>query len=128
MKGFITISVAFFLGIVIFTANSCKNENEEELFPKDPAGCDTTEVSLANDLTPLFESQCNSCHSAQSQQGGFNMEDFNTLQAKTLDGTMLEVLTLPKSNPRSMPLGGGSLTDCQIDKIRAWGNNGAINN
>jgi len=123
----LTLFVAIFITVV--SLNGCKKENEENLFPEDLTNCDTTAViSYSANLLPLFQSQCYSCHSAQAQLGGFNMEDFTTLKASSVNGTLYEVLTLPRSNPRAMPPGGTSLPDCDILKIKAWADRGAPNN
>jgi mono/diheme cytochrome c family protein len=124
--GFTTLLVIFIVG---FSFNSCKKENEEDLFPVDLSNCDTTSaISYNTDLLPLFQSQCYSCHSAQAQLGGFNMEDFTRLQASATSGVLYEVLTLPRSNPRAMPPGGISFPDCDILKIKAWADRGGPNN
>lgn len=123
------LSLLVIIFIIGASLNGCKKENEEDLFPIDLSNCDTTAaISYATDLLPLFQSQCYSCHSALAQLGGYNMEDFTRLQASATSGVLFEVLTLPRSNPRAMPPGGGSLPDCDILKIKAWAERGAPNN
>jgi hypothetical protein len=128
MKSLLFGLFALALSIVIFTFNSCTKENEEELFADQNNNCDTTAVSFVNGLLPVYASQCLGCHNAQAQQGGFNMDDFNALQALTLNGTMLEVLTLDRANPRAMPPGLPPLPPCEIEKLKAWARQGAPNN
>ncbi len=130
MHKFYWLSAVIIVGIAASVLlNSCAKENEETLFPVDLSGCDTTAaISYSADLLPIFQSQCYSCHSALAQLGSFNMEDFARLQAEATTGTLYEVLTLPRSNPRAMPVGGISLPDCDILKIKAWAERGAPNN
>lgn len=121
-----------FFGLLTFCLlllSACESKNEEELFPEDLSGCDTLSVSYQLQILPLFESQCfPSCHEALAQLGGFNMEVFTEVQSRAKSGLIFEVLNLPRGNPRAMPLGGNFLPQCDLLRIKAWAEQGALNN
>lgn len=123
------MKIQFLILLFIFILSACESKNEEELFPVDLSGCDTISVSFNLQILPLFESQCfPSCHEAQAQLGGFNMEIFTEIQSRAKSGLIVEVLNLPRGNPRAMPLGGNFLPLCDLLRIKAWAEQGALNN
>ncbi len=111
-----------FVGLVF----SCTWLNEEELYPDQL--CDTTEISYTNDIKPIFQANCYSCHSSSvSYEGNLNLENFDHIQRVVDDGNLLRnIKHQPGSVP--MPYGGTKLSDCKILKIESWINQGLPTN
>lgn len=69
------IMPAFVIAFITLTLNSCYYDNEEEMY--NPANgtavtCDTSIVTYALQIKPIFDSKCISCHSpAGSGQSPF---------------------------------------------------------
>jgi uncharacterized membrane protein len=114
----------FLSGIV--SVNSCKKENEEDLFPC--TDTDTTGViSYVNDIVPVIRDQCYTCHSGLAQLGGSIILDNHT--AFSAYGTLVvTAISRQPNEPKFMPQGGSKLTDCFIQKLQVWINRGSNNN
>lgn len=111
---------------------SCLNNVE------DTTGEVQTGVSYINDVQPIFNSRCTSCH---GNSGQVNLTSYQNLLASdgNFYGTNLVVAgdadasgLVDKLEPNPdfgsrMPQ-GGALTGNQIETIKAWINEGALNN
>ncbi len=112
--------------VLIFLLQSCYYDNVEDLYPNPPE-CDTTNVSYANDVWPVINGNCTSCHSGGAPQGNVSLEDYDDIVVSADNGSLL--CTIKHENGCSpMPKGGGKLGDCDIAKIEKWVNNGTPNN
>ena len=89
--------------------------------------CDTTAVSYSGFIAPLFSTFCAGCHSGGNPSGGLSLNSFNGVKAVALNGRLVGSISW-SSGYQSMPQGGNKLTDCSINKIKAWINDGAPNN
>ncbi len=80
-----------------------------------------TGVSYANDITPIFIANCNfnGCHGAGST--GRDWTKFSDVQAKAAS-------IAARTANRSMPIGGLTLSQQQIQQIGCWVDDGANNN
>lgn len=119
LKAFIAI------GIMIFI-QSCYYDKEDELYPK-TAACDTTDVTFTNNVFPVINSNCTSCHSGSAPSGNIRLENYNDISAAANNGRLLGVIR-HESGWSPMPKGGGKLNDCDIAEIEAWVNDGTPNN
>lgn len=90
-----------------------------------PAQCDTTNVTYANFVRGVMETNCTGCHTGA---GAYNNNvDLSTqagVKAVALDNNRL-MSAIDHSGQFDMPKGGQKLDDCTIDKIRAWIRRGA---
>jgi hypothetical protein len=111
------------------------------------AGC-TREVSFTNDIFPIFQERCMSCHALGAPGcvvSGFSVATYATLMKGTKYGPMIIPGSSPDSNllrlvkhdadpsiamPRSLTAGKPSewLIPEQINLIETWINQGARNN
>lgn len=94
------------------------------------SNCDTTNLSLASDIRPIFQASCMGCHSsaaANASGAGINLETYPTLQTYAGNGLLL-CAVIHGSGCTPMPFGGAKLPACQVDKIVSWINAGALNN
>ncbi len=116
------------VAIYLFIITACSSDNEEELFPNNT--CDTTSVSFTDDIVPIFTASCLGCHSlAAAPFAGANiiLEGYDNVLVQITNQRLVGSIE-HASNFSPMPKGGAKLPACEIDKIKAWVNNGAPNN
>jgi hypothetical protein len=106
--------------------SSCYYDVAEELYPEKP-DCDTTSVTFSNDIMPIINSNCTSCHSGQAAAGNIKLENYNDISAAANNGSLLGVIR-HEQGWSPMPKGGGKLNDCDIAKIETWVDQGTPNN
>jgi Cytochrome C oxidase, cbb3-type, subunit III len=135
MKKHIMLAViAFFtIGVMVI---SCSKKSEDTVTPPPPtddssgnASCDTTNSKYATDVVPILQSNCYSCHgtSTNAGSGGIILQDFSVISNYADNGTLIGVITHATGYP-AMPKSGGKLSDCDINTIRSWIENGIQNN
>jgi mono/diheme cytochrome c family protein len=113
------------IGMLVFLS-SCYYDVAEELYPEKPA-CDTTNVTFTDQVLPIINANCTSCHSGQAPAGNISLENYNDISAAANDGSLLGVIR-HEQGWSPMPKGGGKLNDCDIAEIETWVNQGAPNN
>lgn len=113
------------LGLVI--TQGCYYDNEEELYPG--SICDTADVSYSATIQPLVQGNCATvgCHSGASPAAGLKLETYEEVSTASLNGSISNRINRPSGDPLLMPP-TGKLGNCQILKVDAWTNQGAINN
>lgn len=89
--------------------------------------CDTTAVSYASFIVPVLKTYCIGCHSGQTPEGGLSFTSYSTVKAVALNGKLVGSITWA-AGYNAMPKESNKLSDCKINKIKAWVNNGAQNN
>lgn len=92
-------------------------------------------ITFADQVTPIFRSRCNSCHNADKQKGGLNLESFTTAMQGGGSGKVIEPgdaenssllqLVMHKEEPK-MPPNSSRIPDAEIEVIRAWIDGGAL--
>ncbi len=118
------------ISIITLAFAGCYYDKAETLFPPEPK-CDTANMRYSTNIQPILNTSCVVCHSSTSSNGGrfrWAIENFGTLQARAMDGSLVGRITLPQGHQRLMPLNGTKLDTCTILKIKAWVNRGALNN
>jgi hypothetical protein len=116
------------LAVISIAVNSCSNSNKEELFPVEP--CDTVGMTYTNDIIPIMSGYCYECHGAATHSiSGVNLSDYNTLKsyANGVEGQLYKNITHTSDHPMPLPP-RPKLSDCNINKILDWINQGAPNN
>jgi len=89
--------------------------------------CNTTSVSYAGFIAPLFSTFCAGCHSGGNPSGGIVLNSYNGVKGVAQNGRLIGAISWSPGF-KGMPDGGNKLTDCSIAKIQAWINDGAPNN
>jgi hypothetical protein len=126
MKKIGIIAVGSFLFI---TLTRCKYDKEDQVYPQ--TTCDTTNITLSGEINNILSANCFRCHSstnAATLGGSYNLQDYNTIHAAATDGRLLSSITQDNKLAPPMPEDGGKLSDCEINKFRAWINDGAPDN
>jgi hypothetical protein len=113
--------------------SSCYYDSREELFGN--TTCDTTTVTYSATILPILEAECLLCHSdanAAALGGGAILEGYDFLMDYVTpadpDNSSFYNSVAWVSGYSFMPKSSDQLSDCNISKIRAWINAGALNN
>jgi hypothetical protein len=114
--------------------SSCYYDSMEELGYLG-AVCDTTTVTYSGDIAPLLDGSCLTCHSAVNADalgGGNNMEGYDNLinfvTAGDPSGSSFYNSIAWVSGTSFMPKGESQLPECDINTVKAWIDQGALNN
>ncbi len=113
-------SLMLFLVDVTFSA--CTKDKVQ------PAPIDTTcadTISFANDILPIMENYCTSCHNVDNVSGGYDLSNYAGVTVNT--GKVLGSV-LHDGSASAMPQGADKIADSLIQKINCWINQGANNN
>lgn len=94
--------------------NSCVDTN-----------CDTTAVTYSSTITSIMATNCIGCHSS-SGSSTTKLDSFTGVKASVTNGKLVGSIQ-HLSGFVAMPP-GGTLSVCDIKKIKAWVNKGALNN
>ena len=112
------------LGLVN-VATACYYDVEEEIYPT--TECITDNVTYSDKVLPIISDNCYSCHSASANFGNVTLEGYDQLKIYVDNGKLLGAMKredgfspMPKSQPQ--------LIECNIAKIEAWVDLGALNN
>ena len=113
-----------FLTLILFVSmlSSCYYDKEDLLYGEDL--CDSTNVSFSSDIMPIINNSCAviGCH-IQGGSGNGLFENYAQIKTKVENGSLSERVTIQQDMPPSEPL-----TDCQIEHIMQWIEDGALNN
>ena len=113
-----------FLFCIILTG--CYYDKEEELYGA--ATCDATNVQYSTTITGLLNTYgCVGCHSGSAPSGNISLQDFTGVKTTAQNGKLLGSIN-HSSGFSPMPKGGGKMSACEISKIKAWIDAGAVNN
>ena len=102
--------------LAVFVAVGCHYHVEETLFGSD---CPEESLSYEPSVRALMESHCTGCHGGAYPESGLDLTSYAAVRQAALEGSLIEVLTLPAGNSRSMPP-NGALDSCSIALIQNW--------
>jgi hypothetical protein len=91
------------------------------------------DVSFANDIQPILESRCGSCHMGEFTSADLHMDTHEELMIGSESGPVIipgnakDSLLVEKISKGEMPKRGPKLTPAQIQIITDWINAGAQN-
>lgn len=91
------------------------------------SGCDTTNVKYSTHIKPLIQNSCQGCHSGVAPGGGIDLATYTGVKAIADNGKFIGAIShLTGYVP--MPQNGNKLSDCQINMVTIWINNGSQEN
>ena len=125
ITGFVSFLIPFLFFITSTT--SCHKNNEEELYS---SGCDTTEVLYSVHVQPLIQNYCYACHGStvfSSLGGNLELEGYSNFSVPVNSGALIGVIS-HEANFSPMPQNSPKLSECSINTIQAWINQGSLNN
>lgn len=125
------ISLIMILFVVFFSLEGCYYDNEEELYPAS-AECITDNMSFASNVWPLINASCIGCHSGANPSGGISLESYADVNAAAQInpgnyGSLYGAISHASGNS-PMPKNSDKLADCTIAQIKAWIDQGALDN
>lgn len=123
MKKKLLILIPFLACVLLSTG--CYYDVEEELYG---GPCDTSNVTYSGTITGIINRYgCLSCHSGPQPAAPFRLETYADVQAKVLDNRLMGAIT-HANGFAPMPQGAPKMSDCDINKVKAWIDRGAPNN
>lgn len=111
------LNIFFFMLITLaLCISGCYYDNEEELYP-DSTDCDTSNVTYSQSLAPVFEANCNTCHSGNSPSGNIRTDSYTSVKTNI---SRIRGAVNHESGYSPMPQDGGKLPKCDLTKIDIW--------
>lgn len=89
--------------------------------------CDTTNVTYSGTIWPLIELNCYGCHSGSQPSGGILLVDYNSVVIQANNGKLFGAVN-HDTGFEPMPKNAPKLSDCKIDQIKIWIEDGTPNN
>lgn len=117
-------SLLYIWALIVFISalGSCSKASEDRLMPVQQ--CDTVGIKYGADILPIITANCYSCHANGIVNGDVSLDGYANLKAQADNGNLTGVITHANGYP-PMPDNGGKLSDCEINKIKAWIRGGA---
>ena len=111
--------------ICILILAGCKKENMGQ---EVNAPCPTNNVTYSATISGIINTNCLGCHGYGSPpSGGFSLNSYSGVKAKVDDGRLFGAVSHMQGYV-PMPDGAAKLSQCDINKIKAWIDAGAPNN
>jgi hypothetical protein len=116
----LTVATSLFL-------TSCYNDNEEDLYPA--GACELTAVTYATTIKPIMQASCAmaGCHNNATASAGVRLEDYPGLKTIATSGQLIGAIN-HSSGFSAMPKNMAKLSQCQLDQIKKWVDDGALDN
>ncbi|HTN09273.1 cytochrome c [Agriterribacter sp.] len=108
--------------LFILALGSCSKASEDMLMTVQQ--CDTSGMKYSADVLPIITTNCYSCHANGIVNGDVSLDGYANLKTQADNGNLAGVITHTGGYP-PMPDNGGKLSDCEINKIKAWIKGGA---
>lgn len=89
--------------------------------------CDLTNITFSQAVWPIIESNCTGCHSGINPQGNLSLTNYDEISLIAGNGYLSGVIN-HEAGFIAMPFNGQQLSDCNIDIIEDWINQGFPNN
>lgn len=90
-------------------------------------GCDIIDVSYAQVVKPVLETNCISCHNSGSPSGGIQLNSVEAVRSAQ-NGNRFFGSINHELGFSSMPQGGAKLDRCTLDQIKSWIDDGMRDN
>lgn len=120
-------SLALFVFLLSLSV-ACSSDNEEDVAPQpQPQQCDTENVTFAESVTPILSANCYACHSTSVATAGIVLDTYAGVKKQADNGSLVGAIT-HAAGFTPMPQGGAKLSNCNIDKIKKWVEEGAEDN
>lgn len=84
--------------------------------------CDTLGMTYNLDIAPILTNNCTGCHSGSNPSGNLLLTNYNQASAIASSG-LLQAVVSHSAGVAAMPP-GNRLSDCNVNKIKAWANQG----
>jgi hypothetical protein len=118
-----SLRMLFFLFIHLFF--SCTKDKAAISNLSSANTCDSIPSAFLNDVFPVFEQNCISCHNPTNPQGGYIL-DSHSLIVQNIQIVLTTIQHRPGAVP--MPYQTAQLNESLIRIISCWKDNGLLNN
>ena len=110
------------LGLLLVIASSCYYDNVETLYPNADVNCDTVNVTFTHVASEIIYQSCatTGCHVAGT--GRVLLTNYTEIKSTIDNGLFVQRTIYAQDMPPQ-----GPLSACNIKKLNAWINNGALN-
>lgn len=88
--------------------------------------CDTTNLTYANGIKAIFDQNCITCHGGSNPSAGLSLTTYQDVKNALIDPLDLIVRINGGDNSNPVMPQGGRMTQCNIDKIQSWYNQGIL--
>ncbi len=101
------------------------------------AGPSKAKVTFQDHVAPVLRTRCGSCHNADKQKGGLNLDSFGAAMQGGGSGKVIEpgdpdsstiLLVVTHQEEPKMPPNAPKIAEAEIDVIRKWIEGGALEN
>jgi mono/diheme cytochrome c family protein len=89
--------------------------------------CDTTNVTYSGTIWPIIELNCFGCHSGAEPSGGILLTDYASITNAANSGKLYGAIN-HDAGYQPMPKNAPKLSDCKIDQVKIWIEDGTPNN
>jgi hypothetical protein len=119
------------LSLLTLCMYSCSNDSESDLIPvvNDPGGTDNpdeTSINYTDDILPIMQSACISCHSSPPTNGApFSLVNFSQVSQRA--NSILNSMNKQNGTPGAMPP-SGRLPQATLNLVEQWINDGKLEN
>ncbi len=114
------------LSIAALLINACASSSFDDIeVDEEP----TPEIVTYQDVKPIIDGTCLSCHSNPTQNGApMPLVNYNNVKEALLDRDLLNKISKNEGEDGLMPLGGPRLPQSSIDLIAKWNTDGLLEN
>ncbi|MCX6256995.1 MAG: hypothetical protein NTW49_03720 [Bacteroidia bacterium] len=88
--------------------------------------CDLSNVTFSGVVWPVIQNNCTGCHSGATPSGSVSLTNYTDVKTVAVSGKLVGTITHQSPEPLMPPT--NALTQCQINQITLWVNNGGNNN
>jgi hypothetical protein len=117
------LSLVFIIGVMLLS--SCYYDNYDDLATA-PNACDTLDMSYTSNVSPIMTDNCVSCHSGGAPAGNIPLETYSEVKVQADNGKLLGSIK-HEAGYSPMPKNQSQLSECDVNKIEAWINQGTKN-
>ncbi|RMG59602.1 MAG: cytochrome c [Bacteroidetes bacterium] len=130
------MSLRWSLLSLLLMLSACYYDNEQELYPcdYDPSQCeglidpcDTENVGYASFVQPLLAQHCIVCHQGAAASANIRLDSYAAVKTYVDNGRLFGAMN-HEPGYEAMPQGGNKLPDCDLAKLKAWIDAGAVDN
>lgn len=133
-KSFIVFMALSLILILALAACSGQQTTSSSSSSGSQSGTGSTDVSYTNDVAPILDSRCASCHGGQRTESGFNLTNYASLMKGGRRGAAIVPdnssgsLLVKLISSGQMPQRGPAVTPAQLQTISNWIDQGAKDN
>lgn len=105
----------------------CYYDNKEDLYQYvQQQECNVTSAAYTADIVPLLKDHCYQCHRNERQDGNVNVEGYVNAKIYADNGSLYGTAN-HETGYSVMPTSGVKIPFCDLEKLRMWIENGALN-